>query len=692
MTLKLRSSIKVAKGVGAKYLQIFHKHGIETIFDLLLYFPIYYIDFSSPARAIDLFEKRVYHIEIKDFKLARLYKRKLSLLKLNAAVIGSEEKIQVVIFNKPYLFESLKKTRQLYIYGKVERSGEKTGIFQVTNPLIFTGLPGSDETILGAAARILPVYNRISSIKSGTLRKLLGNIFAALKDDLECLPEAIVNKYSFPRIVDALRGIHLPFTCSPGEIARLEERFRYREFLYFQLELQYTRNFFKKVNRLNHYVIDDKVREAIKQNLQFELTDDQVTAYQDIVNDLKEPITMQRLLQGDVGSGKTIIAFLALLLAKENGFQGAFLAPTEILANQHFAGAKRFFKHAQVELLTGSTPQAARRDIQEKLTRGEIDIIFGTHALLNEDVGFKNLSLVVIDEQHRFGVSQRAALYYKGNSVDLLVTTATPIPRTMLLSLYHDLSVSLVKTKPHGRLPIITKIIDNNRRDEFYRWLKSKIQAGAKAFIILPLIEESEVFSEIRSIEKESPYFREVFKGIPMGIVSGKTPAQQKDGILDDFAQGKTGILISTTVVEVGIDIPDATIMVIEDADRYGLSQLHQLRGRVGRGPAQSYCYLLPSVNITDSGRQRLNTIAATADGFKIAEIDLEMRGGGIITGLEQSGFLDFKIADIKKDHRVFTAAGRDAAQLLENKSLQNDHISNFLKKVDRKIKSINFS
>jgi ATP-dependent DNA helicase RecG len=343
-------------------------------------------------------------------------------------------------------------------------------------------------------------------------------------------------------------------------------------------------------------------------------------------------------------------------------------------------------------MLTGSTPTAAGKEIQKRLLEGDIDIIFGTHSLLNENVKFKNLSLVVIDEQHRFGVSQRAALYYKGKSVDLLVTTATPIPRTMLLSLYNDLSVSLIKTKPRGRLPIITKIIANRRRDEFYRWLKSKIKEGAKAFIILPLIEESEYFPELRSIEKESPYFEEMFKGISTGIVSGRTPPEDKDKILVDFTQGKIKVLISTTVIEVGIDVKDATIMVIEDADRYGLSQLHQLRGRVGRGELQSYCYLLPSLNITESGKQRLKTTASTNDGFKIAEIDLQMRGGGIITGLDQSGYFDFRVGDVKNDHRIFAAAGRDATQILLDKTLQNDYIANFLTKVERKIKRINFS
>lgn len=680
MSFKLRSSVKVVKGVGKKYLEIFNKNGILTVFDLLLRFPVHYIDFTDPQKTVDPARKRVYRIDIVDFKMTRIYRKKLSLLKVNAKIDRGRETIRVVFFNKPYLFELFKKIKQIYIYGQLEKKGPAFGI---NNPMIFT----HDNK-----KKVLPVYNSISTIKSGNMRKLMANIFAALQDDLECLPPEIVEHYRFAGIVDAFREIHLPGEYRPGQIERLKSRFIYREFLYFQLELQYTRNFFKKVKRLNRYTIDGKVKGAIKQNLAFELTADQVRASREIAGDLQSDTTMQRLLQGDVGSGKTIIAFVALLIAKENGYQGAFLAPTEILTNQHFANAEAFFKDTRIGILTGSTPSPVRKEMLRRLKEGDIDIIFGTHALLNEDVTFKKLSLVVIDEQHRFGVSQRAALYYKGNNVDLLVTTATPIPRTMLLTLYNDLSVSVIKTKPHGRLPIETKIIPNRRRDEFYRWLKTKIPEGGKAFIILPLIEESEFFPELRSIEKESPYFEEMFEGIAVGIVSGRTAAEQKDKMLADFAAGRIKVLISTTVIEVGIDVKDATIMVIEDADRYGLSQLHQLRGRVGRGEKQSFCYLLPSVNITESGKERLKTTAATNDGFKIAETDLQMRGGGIVTGLEQSGYLDFRIGDIKTDHKIFEAARKDAAKILQDEAMQSDHIANFLTKIDRKIKSINFS
>lgn len=344
------------------------------------------------------------------------------------------------------------------------------------------------------------------------------------------------------------------------------------------------------------------------------------------------------------------------------------------------------------DILTGSTPAKERERVRRQLEDGTIHIIFGTHALLNEAIRFKNLSMVIIDEQHRFGVSQRAALYYKGNAVDLLVTTATPIPRTMLLSLYNDLSVSTIKSKPRGRLPIITKIMETARRDEFYLWLRKKIQAGEKAYIILPLIEDSEFFSELRSIEAESEYFKNIFKDIPMGIISGRLSSFEKDAAIENFASGKFRVLISTTVIEVGIDVRDATIMVIENADRYGLSQLHQLRGRVGRGERQSHCYLFASANITENGQQRLQTIAATEDGFKIAEIDLKMRGGGIITGLEQSGYLDFKVGNMRDDHKIFENSRRDAAAILATPELQNKYIADYLAGINGKLKALTFS
>ncbi|MDQ1354040.1 MAG: ATP-dependent helicase RecG [Acidobacteriota bacterium] len=636
MALQLHSPINQIKGVGDKYLQIFNKYGVTTVFDLLLHFPALYIDFSQADARVEIGVKKLYRIEIINANLSRHFGRRLSILKVNALV--GTDKVQAVFFNKHYLVDFFKEHKQLYIYGTFEMR-DKT--CQVNTPLVFSLSDAEQEPVI-------PLYDKIGALKSGVLKKIIVNALGELKDPFEPLPQQIREKYAFPTIAAALQAIHFPRQYEPDMVRKTKQRFIYSEFLLFQLELQYIRNFFKKVPRLHHYKIDENLKAVIKELLPFNLTPDQKTACREMTADLEKDVAMQRLLQGDVGTGKTAVAFIALLTAVHSGFQGAFLAPTEILAQQHFMNARKFFNPLNAkggtvvacDLLTGSTPAKERERIRRQLADGTINIIFGTHALLDEDIRFKNLAMVIIDEQHRFGVSQRAALYYKGNAVDLLVTTATPIPRTMLLSLYNDLSVSIIKTKPRGRLPIITKIMDVARRDEFYQWLRKKITEGEKAYIILPLIEDSEFFTELRSIESEAEYFKNIFKDIPMGIISGRMSSIEKDAAIEDFATGKIRALISTTVIEVGIDVRDATIMVIENADRYGLSQLHQLRGRVGRGERQSHCYLFASANITESGQQRLQTIAAAEDGFKIAEIDLKMRGGGLLPVWNKAGIL----------------------------------------------------
>ncbi len=679
-TLKLDSPLTEVHGIGTKYAAKFQKAGFVTLFDLLFHFPIHYIDFANAVDVVQPGVKQLYRVKVLKWSLSNLYKRRLSILRLKAFV--GELPVTIVFFNQAYLTQFLKTHPVIYIYGQFEM---EKGIYQANTPTIF------DENRPNHA-KTEPVYSKINTIKSGNFRQIMHSVFPMLIDPWENLPGFILQKYQFPPIVSALAAIHFPPRFEPEEIEAQKRRFIYSEFLFFQLELQYIRQFFKQVPRVFRYPVLPQWRESLATILPFALTPDQENACQNIMSDLMGDFTMQRLLQGDVGSGKTIVAFVALWMATAGGFQGAFLAPTEILAAQQFHAAERFFTQANIALLTGSTSSRERKTILRRLSNGEIDIVFGTHALLTEAVQFKCLTMVVIDEQHRFGVSQRAALYYKGRAVDLLVTTATPIPRTMLLSLYNDLGVSTIKTKPQGRLPVITKIRRPDQRDEFYQRLKEKVVLGQKVFIILPLIEKSEFFNELRDIESESEYFQSIFKGLPIGIVTGRTPAAEKDALLESMMQGTINVLIATTVIEVGIDVKDATIMVIENADRYGLSQLHQLRGRVGRGSLQSYCYLFPSATLTESGKQRLKTIVETNDGFEIAETDLKMRGGGIIAGLQQSGHLDFKIANMQDHHHIFKEARQDAALILADKTLANPYIDTFLDTIKQKLKDINFS
>lgn len=678
MSISQGTPVEQIKGIGPSYTRILSRRGIASAGDLLLLFPETYLDFSRVAEQPVLDEERLYIFNVDRVRLSRNFKKRNSLLTIKGK-IGSLP-VCLVFFNQPYLLQSLSREKQVYAYGRIEN---RNGVWQMVNPqLVPENRPG----------QIVARYKPLGTLKGGNLRKIIAEILATWKDERETLPAMVVRRHGFPSLSIALRSIHQPSILDAPAIEKMKARFIYSEFLLFQLELQFIRNYFRGRRRLHRYCFSNDIRLAIDRRLPFTLSGEQITAFSEIVNDLSAPQTMQRLLQGEVGSGKTIVAFLALLLARENGYQGAFLAPTAILANQHYQNARVFFAADDIALLTGDCQAEARKEIQKRLRMGEISLVFGTHALINENIIFKNLSLVVIDEQHRFGVAQRAALFFKSRSADLLVTTATPIPRTMLLALYNDLAVSSLKKPLSGRRPVITRVIAAADRSDFYQQLRQKLDLGDRGYVIMPLIEKSEHTPDLRSLQEETAAFKDLWPDIPLAVLSGKTKPLQKNRVLRHFRQGRIRLLLATTVVEVGIDVPEATFMVIENADRYGLSQLHQLRGRVGRGARQSYCYLIASPRPTENGKLRLQAIAANDDGFKIAEMDLQLRGGGVIAGLEQAGELDFKLADIKKDYTLFKAAQTDARLLLENKELQNDDIKNYLAALAKKIKNLSFS
>ena len=678
MSISQGTPVEQIKGIGPSYTRILSRRGIASAGDLLLLFPETYLDFSRVAEQPVLDEERLYIFNVDRVRLNRNFKKRSSLLTIKGK-IGSLP-VCLVFFNQPYLLQSLSREKQIYAYGRIEN---RAGIWQMVNPqLAPENRPG----------QIVARYKPLGTLKGGNLRKIIAEILATWKDERETLPAMALRRHGFPSLSIALRSIHQPTVLDMPTIEKMKARFIYSEFLLFQLELQFIRNYFRGRRRLHRYRFSNDIRQAINRRLPFTLSGEQITAFSEIVNDLSAPQTMQRLLQGEVGSGKTIVAFLALLLARENGYQGAFLAPTAILANQHYQNARVFFAADDIALLTGDCQAEARKEIQKRLRMGEISLVFGTHALINENIIFKNLSLVVIDEQHRFGVAQRAALFFKSRSADLLVTTATPIPRTMLLALYNDLAVSSLKKPLSGRRPVITRVIAAADRSDFYQQLRQKLDLGDRGYVIMPLIEKSEHTPDLRSLQEETVAFKDLWPDIPLAVLSGKTKPLQKNRVLRYFRQGRIRLLLATTVVEVGIDVPEATFMVIENADRYGLSQLHQLRGRVGRGARQSYCYLIASPRPTENGKLRLQAIAANDDGFKIAEMDLQLRGGGVIAGLEQAGELDFKLADIKKDYTLFKAAQTDARLLLENKELQNDDIKNYLAALAKKIKNLSFS
>ena len=678
MTITPRTPVEELKGIGPARGAALLRRGITSAGDLLLHFPDDYIDLTRTEAGPIPGEERLYAFAPGHARVRRNFKKRSSLLRIEGRIGGV--KVTLVFFNQPYLLQPLQDRETIYIHGRVE---ERQGRWQVVNPLLIPD---------GAHGGILPRYRPLGTLKGGTLRGIIAAALDRWHDDGEPIPEVLRRRHAFPDAVTALRAIHRPARLDPGAIERMKARFIYAELLYFQLELQSIRAAFRLRRRRQRYRFNDALRRSIAARLPFRLSPEQEEAFSAIANDLLSPRPMQRLLQGEVGSGKTIVAFLALLMARENGFQGAFLAPTEILARQHYENARAFFGPDGVALLTGGCDAAQRRQVLDGLANGAVPLVFGTHALIGEDVVFRNLAMVVIDEQHRFGVAQRAALFFKSHAADLLVTTATPIPRTMLLALYSDVSVSTLRRPLAGRQPVKTRVIASADRERFYARLRVELQRGRKGFVILPLIEASEQYPDLRALRDEARESKARFPEIAQASLSGKSGAAEKQRALERFAAGTVRLLLATTVVEVGIDVADATFMVIENADRYGLAQLHQLRGRVGRGPGKSYCFLVESPRPTEKGRRRLQTIASSQDGFAIAETDLELRGGGVIAGLEQAGEIDFRLADPKRDIRLLQEAQVDARRLLEHDELQNTKVREFLAGLAAKIKDISFS
>ncbi len=678
MTITQNTPVEALKGIGPGYGAVLRDRGIVTAGDLLLHFPESYLDLSRVQAAILPGEDRVYAFAVGRARVSRNFKKRFSLLSAPGEIGGCP--VTIVFFNQPYLADLLRSRETVHVYGRVE---EREGRWQMVNPLL---LPE------GSVGGVLPRYRPLGALKPGTLRKIISAALSAWGDHVEVLPPEIVRRHQFPAAADALRVIHQPVSSELDRIERMKERFIYAELLLFQLELQSVRAAFRERRRLHRYRFSDELRRSIDRRLPFRLSEEQVEAFSAIVNDLRSGRTMQRLLQGEVGSGKTVVAFLALLLARENGFQGAFLAPTEILARQHFENARAFFGSDGVALLTGSSDRTERRRILDGLASGGIFLVFGTHALIGENVIFKKLALVVIDEQHRFGVAQRAALFFKSRAADLLVTTATPIPRTMLLALYSDLAVSTLKKPLVGRQPVATRVVPFGDRERFYRRLQAELECGRKGYIILPLVEPSEQYPDLHSLHEEATENRRRFPAVAQASLSGRSTPAQKSHALKQFAAGSVRLLLATTVVEVGIDIPDATFMIIENADRYGLAQLHQLRGRVGRGTEKSHCFLVESPRPTEKGRKRLQAVATLHDGFAIAEMDLELRGGGVIAGLEQAGEIDFRLADPKRDLRLLQEAQVDARRLLGKEELQNAYVKKFLSRLAAKVTDLSFS
>ena len=647
-------NIKFLPGVGEQRAAILGGElNIRSLYDLLYYFPYKYIDRSRVFKVNEL-GGHLQHVqllgEIRSFEeLGEGAGRRLV-----AHFTDGTAFVDLVWFKGiKYVKNRLKVCTQYVVFGKPSMFNGRVNIAH----------PDVDDasTLQLSSMGLQPYYNTTEKMKrhglnSNAMAKLVHNLFQLLKNEIpETLSDDIIRKHGLMSLDDALRIIHFPKNTKELQLAQY--RLKFEELFYIQLNiLQYARD--RQMRYVGHRFakVGDMFNRFYHENLPFELTGAQKRVVREIRADVNGNRQMNRLLQGDVGSGKTLVALLSMLLAKDNGYQACILAPTEILAEQHFATIRRMLGNlpVRVELLTGSTKQKERSPLFEALADGEVDILVGTHAVLEDNVLFYNLGLVVIDEQHRFGVVQRAKMWAKNNiPPHILVMTATPIPRTLAMTLYGDLEVSVIDELPPGRKPITTTHIFRNRADSMYSFIRKQLQEGRQVYVVYPLISESEKL-DLKNLEDGYKQLCNIFCDCRISKLHGKMKPKEKDEEMRRFASGETQLLVSTTVIEVGVDVPNASVMVIENAERFGLSQLHQLRGRVGRGASQSYCILVTDYKLSEDTRKRMEIMTTSNDGFEIAEADLKLRGPGDMEGTQQSGIaFDLKIANLARDEQL---------------------------------------
>lgn len=640
------------KGIGPGREKQLHKLGITNITSLLTYFPRTYEDRRTIYRIGDL--KSGMTSGVVGNVIAVQEKRPRPRLSILEVVIADGTgPLKIVLFNQGYKKNFYKKGQRLYAYGKAEF---QYGSMQMNTPQI-ENLGDGGEPDRG----IVPIYALADGVSQFVVRSSVRNWFAANHELPEILPAEVREAHQYMTRYDAFKMMHFPESSERYEEAR--HQLAYEELFVMQSGLALLRNKEQCHKGPKMGPNGDLMARCIE-NLPFSLTGDQQRALEDIRIDMEDERPMQRLLQGDVGSGKTVVATLSLLKAIENGYQGALMAPTEILAAQHYDGIADVCGDLgiTIELLTGSTTKKEKERIYEGLADGSINMIIGTHALIQEGVNFYNLGLVIIDEQHRFGVEQRARLQQKGTYPHVLIMTATPIPRTMTLSVYGDLAVSLIKEMPPGRKPVKTYAVDSSYKERLRTFFGKEMAEGRQVYVVCPLVEESEKL-DLQAAEELYLELKEYFyKAYEVGLVHGRMKPSEKDEVMNAFHRGEISLLVSTTVIEVGVNVPNATIMCIEGAERFGLSQLHQLRGRVGRGSHQSYCILV-SDSKNDVSQERLKLMEQTQDGFELAEQDLLLRGSGQLFGLAQSGLPDLRIANIIKDIEILVKARKDVLE-----------------------------
>ena len=646
--MNLHQPLSVLPGIGPKSAEKYKKLGIKTVEDLLLYFPFRYEDFKS-KNVLDLEdgEKAVVSGIVATPANVQYYGYKRNRLRFT--IKQGELVLAVSFFNQPYLADNIELGQTVAVFGKWDKAkGALTGM----------------KLLAQVEDDLQPVYRLSQGVSQSALVKVIKTAFEAGLDQLleENLPQILMDKYHLLSRRQAVRAMHFPKDLE--EYKQALRRVKFEELLFFQLQLQVLKEENRSVGQGIVLDWDKKKLKALQAKLPFTLTEAQERSLNEILADMRSPYHMNRLLQGDVGSGKTVVAGLAMYAAVTAGKQAALMVPTEILAEQHLQSLTSLFPSLRILLLTGSLKAAERRERLELVQTGQVDLIVGTHALIQEGVHFHDLGLVIIDEQHRFGVAQRRILREKGQNPDVLMMTATPIPRTLAITAFGDMDVSIIDQMPAGRKEIITRWVKHQQLNLVLDWLVKEIQKGSQAYVISPLIEESEALDLKNAIALEEELIAYFGDQARIALLHGKMKGEEKEAIMQAFKQGEIDLLVSTTVIEVGVNVPNATVMIIIDADRFGLSQLHQLRGRVGRGDKQSYAVLVANPK-TESGKRRMKIMTETTNGFVLAEEDLKLRGSGEIFGTRQSGIPEFQVANLIEDYPILEEARKVAVQVV---------------------------
>jgi ATP-dependent DNA helicase RecG len=687
MSEGLQTDVRMLKGVGPQRAELLAKRGIHTLEDLLGYLPFRY-------------EDRIHFSQIKDLRPGNVYTLRVRVASGSAVrgmrrgdaiyhlLVKDETGLSLAckFFHGGYLEGRLKSGQLMVMHGKVEVDRLRPARMEMVNPqfeLLSDDADGqaADSTEVG---RIVPVYEAIGTFGTRAIRRATYAALQHVDPNLpDLLPASIRTRMNFPQRRDAVIQTHFPPPDSALDALNrfrspAQQRLIFEEFFFYQLSMALNRRVQRKENAIAFHVREDRVRAALKRILPFKPTPAQKRVLAEIAADFEKPVPMNRLLQGDVGSGKTIVALQAAVIAIENGCQAALMAPTEILAVQHFLSARFILEKAgyQIELLISGLKPSEKSAARERIAGGEAQLVVGTHALIEDDVVFSRLGFVAIDEQHRFGVLQRKKLMDKaathGHAPHVLVLTATPIPRTLSLTLYGDLDVSVIDELPPGRTPIETHMTTESRLAGVWESLRREIAAGRQGYIVYPVIEESKL--ELKAaMEEYQRLSKDVFPKLKLGLLHGRLSSEEKDAVMQAFRNNETQILVATTVIEVGVDVPNATVMVIEHAERFGLAQLHQLRGRIGRGAHKSHCVLIAPGRMTDEARARLETMVRTNNGFEIAEADLEIRGPGEFFGTRQSGEMGFHVANPLRDKEFLETARKEAFSLAEDAARKDE-------------------